>query len=347
MRLNNKLFFLIVIYIIIGVVFCSGTSTQHSFVYLKASAHSYTPNDYTSFIASVDQFQTELNLVQPNVEDNNFQLVQEHIEKAGKLFYRNLISEFEEQDQKNANNITVALETLQRLSLNASMKEDQKINQIVSDIHTKSDEIINWILEQRVQQQEEGGVETRLFTMVMGFITNLFGGGDEKNEDDTEIQPLRLAELVDFVLIDYGDAFNVDYDMTDMSNMMEMSGNQSSAITHNMSVSDNIPMHMENASATATAMDIRNQTSKNHTIIDLGAYQSAQELSAKALEIFNSELKPLSADEGSKIFVTNLENGIIKFNNLIRDEASPMDLMMIVHTQIHPNLLKAFDIELQ
>jgi hypothetical protein len=341
---------LIVIYIIIGVVFCSGTSIQHPFVYLKASAHSFTPNDYASFIASVDQFQTELNLVQPNVEDNNFQLVQEHIEKAGRLFYRNLISEFEEQDQKNANNITVALETLQRLSLNASMKEHQKINQIVSDINTKSDEIINWSLEQRVQQQE-GGVETRLFNMVMGFITNLFGGGDVKNEGDTEIQPLRLAELVDFVLIDYGDAFNVNYDMTDMSNMVEMSGNQSSAITHNMSVSDNIPMHMENASATATAtataMDIRNHTSKNHTTIDLGAYQSAQELSAKALEIFNSELKPLSTDEGSKIFVTNLESGIIKFNNLIRDEASPMDLMMIVHTQIHPNLLKAFDIELQ
>jgi rRNA pseudouridine-1189 N-methylase Emg1 (Nep1/Mra1 family) len=338
---------LIVIYIIIGIVFCSGTGIQHPFVYLKASAHSFTPNDYASFIASVDQFQTELNLVQPNVEDNNFLLVQEHIEKAGKLFYRNLISELEEQDQKNADNITVALETLQRLSLNASMKEHQKINQIASYIHTKSDEIINWSLEQRVQQQQqqEGGVETRFYNMVMGFITNLFGGGDEKNEDDTEIQPLRLAELVDFVLIDYGDAFNVDYDMTDMSNMVEMSGNQSSAITHNMSVSDNVPMHMENTSA--TAVDIRNQTGKNHTIIDLGAYQSAQELSSKALEVFNSELKPLSTDEGSKIFIHNLENGIIKFNNLIRDEASPMDLMMIVHAEIHPNLLEAFDIELQ
>jgi hypothetical protein len=87
--------------------------------------------------------------------------------------------------------------------------------------------------------------------------------------------------------------------------------------------------------------------SKNHTIIDLGAYQSATQLSIKALEIFNSELEPLSTDEDSKIFVTNLESSIIDFHNLIRDEASPMDLMMIVHTQIHPNLLKAFDIELQ
>lgn len=333
------------IYIIIGVSYFSYSSIQHPFVYLKANAHSFTPNDYASFIASVDQFQTELNLVHPNIEDNNFQLVQEHIEKAGKLFYRNLISEFEEQDQKNADNITVALETLQRLSLNSSMKDHQKINQIVSDIHTKSDEITNWSLEQQLQQQQEEGVETRLFNMIMGFINNLFGAGNGKTEYANGIQPLRLAEIIDFVLIDYGKAFDVDFDMTDMSNMIKMSGNQTSAIMYNMSTSNNIPIHIENISA--TDMDIRNHMSKNHTIKDLGAYQSATHLSIKALEIFNSELEPLSTDEDSKIFVTNLESGIINFQNLIRDEASPMDLMMIVHTQIHPNLLKAFDIELQ
>jgi hypothetical protein len=183
--MNNKLTFLLCLYFIIGVVFCSGTSIQHPFVYLKADAHIFTPNDYASFIASVDQFQTELNLVQPNVEDNNFQLVQEHIEKGGKLFYRNLISEFEEQYQKNADNITVALETLQRLSLNASMRDHQKINQIVSDINTKSDEIINWSLEQQLQeQQQEGGVESRLFNMITGFINNIFGGRADKTEYD-------------------------------------------------------------------------------------------------------------------------------------------------------------------
>lgn len=332
--------------IIIGVPYFSYSSIQHPFVYLKANAHSFTPNDYASFIASVDQFQTELNLVQSNFEDNNFRLVQEHMEKAGKLFYRNLISEFEEQDQKNADNITVALETLQRLSLNSSIKDYQKINQIVSDINTKSDEITNWSLEQQLQQQQqEEGVETRFFNMIMGFINNLFGAGNGKTEYANGIQPLRLAEIIDYVLIDYGKGFDVDFDMTDMSNMMDTSGNQTSAIMYNMSTSNNIPIHIENISA--TDMDIRNHMSKNHTIIDLGAYQSARQLSIKALEIFNSELKPFSTDEGSKIFVTNLESGIINFHNLIRDEATPMDLMMIVHTQIHPNLLKAFDIELQ
>ena len=83
-------------------------------------------------------------------------------------------------------------------------------------------------------------------------------------------------------------------------------------------------------------------------IVDMGAYQSATQLSSKALEVFKSELKPSSTtDDYAKAYVTNLENGITKFYNLAKDKASPMDLMMVVHTQIHPNLLEAYDIDLQ
>jgi hypothetical protein len=43
-------------------------------------------------------------------------------------------------------------------------------------------------------------------------------------------------------------------------------------------------------------------------IIDMGAYQSAEFLSAKIPEIFKNELKPLSTrGEDSKAFISNLE----------------------------------------
>jgi hypothetical protein len=38
-------------------------------------------------------------------------------------------------------------------------------------------------------------------------------------------------------------------------------------------------------------------------------------------------------------FITNLENGLTQLNNSIRSKASPLDIMMIVYTQIQPNLL--------
>jgi hypothetical protein len=46
-------------------------------------------------------------------------------------------------------------------------------------------------------------------------------------------------------------------------------------------------------------------------------------------------------------FITNLENGLTQLNNSIRNKASPMDIMMIGHTQVHPNLMEAFNLELQ
>jgi hypothetical protein len=343
---------------IISIVFIFSIYVIHHsppppFVYLKANAHSFTPNDYASFIASVDQFQTELNLVQLNSDDNKLQLLQENVEKASKLFYRNLISEFEEQDQKNADNITAALETLREISSNSTAKDHQiKINQIVSDINKKSDEITVWSLEQRQQQsQQEEGVETRFFNTITEFFNNLFfGSGDseEKRQYEIEIQPLRLAELVDLTLIDYGEAFNVDYDMTDMTSMTQMNENHTSVIEHIVSPSSDNTSLMQLDNTSTKEIDTRIQASKNHAmIIDMGGYQSAEFLSAKILEIFKNELKPLSTGEDSKAFISNLESGLVNFHNLVSYKAPPMDLMMVVHTEIHPNLLQAYDIDLQ
>jgi hypothetical protein len=46
-------------------------------------------------------------------------------------------------------------------------------------------------------------------------------------------------------------------------------------------------------------------------------------------------------------FVTNLEKGLTQLNDSISSKASPLDVMMIVHTQIHPNLLEAFNLQLR
>jgi hypothetical protein len=46
-------------------------------------------------------------------------------------------------------------------------------------------------------------------------------------------------------------------------------------------------------------------------------------------------------------FITNLDNGLTQLNNLVAKKDSPLDVMMVVHTQIHPNLLEAFNLELR
>jgi hypothetical protein len=93
-------------------------------------------------------------------------------------------------------------------------------------------------------------------------------------------------------------------------------------------------------------MNMDSNMNRNYSLVDITDYQSAQALATKAQEIFNTELKPI-APGNSSAFVVNLENGITQLNNSIKNKASPVDVMMIVHTQIHPNLLEAFNLKLR
>jgi hypothetical protein len=81
-------------------------------------------------------------------------------------------------------------------------------------------------------------------------------------------------------------------------------------------------------------------------LVNIWDYQSAQALATKAQDIFKKELKPI-APEISSAFVINLQNGLTQLKNSIKNKASPMDIMMVVHTQIHPNLLEAFNLRLR
>lgn len=86
------------------------------------------------------------------------------------------------------------------------------------------------------------------------------------------------------------------------------------------------------------------KTNRNYALVDITDYQNAQALAAKAEKIFNTQLKPIAPSNTSS-FITNLENGLTQLINSIRDKVSPMDIMMIVHTQIHPSLQLAYNLE--
>jgi hypothetical protein len=99
-------------------------------------------------------------------------------------------------------------------------------------------------------------------------------------------------------------------------------------------------------------MTMREQGSEmnmGYSLVNMSDYQSAQALAAKASEIFNTKLKDTTMSNNKNItaFVTNLEKGLTQLDDSISKKASPLDVMMIVHTQIHPNLLEAFNLQLR
>ena len=277
--------------------------------------HNFTPNSKALFVASLDQFQTESNLVNTNLVNNNLTLAQNHADKAANIFYWDLMVKITDRDKKIRDDLKTAVENLSNLTssfsgISSSVQvEKQKLeqsNQLTASIDTNVDKII------AITETQKKTEDSNYLDQVLTSIANIFS--PEEDNRDGLIHPMRFAELLDSVLRNYGYAYGVDFDMTDMSSMAMM--------------------HTDN------------KTSETNSLINLGDYQSAQGLAAKSLEVFDNYLYHTMSNYQTSDQRDNLENGLIQLNNSIKDKASPMDIMVIVHSQIHPNLIAAFDIKL-
>jgi hypothetical protein len=136
---------------------------------------------------------------------------------------------------------------------------------------------------------------------------------DNDQRGNATIQAKALGDIVNNILSYYGNAYAVGFDMANMSEMASMMGDNSS--------------------------------NKNYTLVDTADYQSAQALATTAVEIFNNELR--SSDGNVTNPIAKLEDGLTQLNNSIKNKDSPMDLMIIGHTQVHPSLQAAFNLQIK
>jgi hypothetical protein len=164
---------------------------------------------------------------------------------------------------------------------------------------------------------------------------------EQLNNTNSTVQALTFANVVDEILRNYGNALEVNYDLTNMSNLV-MSNVSHSAT---MMMGDGMMMMGDGMKNSTMIREKSNYTTHN-IIVNLADYQTAQALSDKAQRIFNKELKPVAATSNVTTFIVKLENGLTQLRDAVNNNAAPMDVMMIVHTQIHPNLQKAYNLQL-
>ena len=272
--------------------------------------HTFSPNESASFLSFADQLQAESELVQTNLANDSISLTQEHANKASSLLTSNITTEIAEENQIVANELTIAINDLQNIS--SSPQQVESVDQFVRNLEDILDEAVSIRMEQ-------------------------------EDVENATIQALAFDDLVNSNLENYGSAYAVDSDMAMMGQ------NSNNMTTHTFGNSGNIEVNSMNMSSSGTmvGMDAGGRESNiNSSLVNMTDYQSAQTLAAKTLEIFSVELKPM-APNNSSAFITNLENGLTQLNASIKNKASPMDIMMIVHTQIHPNLLEVYNLRLE
>ncbi|HJY14731.1 MAG TPA: hypothetical protein VJ225_01795 [Nitrososphaeraceae archaeon] len=174
---------------------------------------------------------------------------------------------------------------------------------------------------------------------------------EAQNSKNTTVQALVVANIVDQILREYGRAFDIDYDLTNMSNMnMNMQNinmqnmnisNSDSAISSPLSCSSNEPFHSD-------VKGIQNNDN-NTDIINFDNYQSAQKLSESVIQIFNNRLCPLTelTNNANKTAVIRIHDSLIDLKYLLNNKALAQDIMMLVHGNLHPSLQMAYNLKLK
>jgi len=268
--------------IIIGSV--SFLSFENSF------AHNFSPDESAHFLTIVDKIKVETQLAANSTGDNkpnNKSLAQIHANNALQSYDSHTQDEISERNERIANELN---DTLNQLLHEAESQTD--VSQLNNTVET-----INAILEE--------AISTRI---------------DEEQLNNSTIQALVFASIVDTALQNYGDAFNVGIDLTNMSNIHKLA-----------SIDDTV---------------------SQSGLLNFSNYESALGFSQNALDKYYNEISavstPLSENNTttSQNYIKKLENGLLELNNAIKNKENAMKVMEIVNTQIHPNLQVLFNLKL-
>ena len=153
---------------------------------------------------------------------------------------------------------------------------------------------------------------------------------------------LVVANLVDEILRNYGSAYGITYDLTNMSNMMlaNMSNNNDSFSS---------PMNVTTVAGNDTLLSDGEPASilenNNSGLVDIFNYQTAQALSNIVNRLYSDRLS-VQAPLNERLTAGNLEQSIRDLKYAIDNEARAEVLMEIVHMKIHPMLQSVYDLRL-
>lgn len=168
----------------------------------------------------------------------------------------------------------------------------------------------------------------------------------ENEKTNTTSLALVTANIVDEVLRKYGTAFDIGYDLTNMSNMggMKMSnmnsggGSSMNMTTFQTSANNNTLKRHSNMSMPIMA-------GNNLEIVSIQDYETSQVLADDVNELFEDDLRPRTS-VSEIINIDKLEKNLKQLDQAIFNKASPEVLMGIVHVQIHPTLQQVYELEL-
>lgn len=171
-------------------------------------------------------------------------------------------------------------------------------------------------------------------------VSNLLGEAvsvriERDQLSNSTIQAVVVANLVNEALEHYGEAIGSNMNMTDMSSM-NMGSMESDGSMEGME-----SQSMNNSSMESGSMG---QMEGPVEIVSEVDYQSSLAYAQRAQEKYG-EIKA-DAIEGTEDALAKLDSGFADFVAAIENRGTDMEVMRVAHTDIHPNLMVAYDLQI-
>lgn len=266
-----------------------------SLFFENSFAHNFSQDENAHFLTIVDKIKVESSLAANSSGNNNQSSAIQHAEYALNNYDSHTNDEVSERNERVANELNSTLHKL--LDQVQSSNDKSQISQTVENI--------NEILEE--------AKSVRI---------------DQEQLNNSTIQALVFANIVNSALQSYGTSYNIGIDLTNISNLPTQSV-------------ENTTLHKE-----GNNQEFQN-VSQRMDIANLSSYESAASFSDYTLKKFNSEIKTSVTENNTETqnYLTKLEDGLLKLNIAIKNKDNPIKVMEIVHTKIHPNLQILFNLK--
>jgi hypothetical protein len=109
----------------------------------------------------------------------------------------------------------------------------------------------------------------------------------------------------------------------------------------------NTNLNTDDNTAMSSSMATTTSNSSNNAIRNIREYQTAQALAGIAKDVFNKNLKAITSPSTLKVANTKIENDLNQLKAAIDNKAPFMDITKIIHIQLHPTLITAFNLQLK
>ena len=265
----------------------------------KVYGHLFTRDQTGTFVSIIDQVQTELELVAANLANNNVTLAENHSTKASSLLPR-VIGEIGEDSPQLVGELMRSVFGMENLS-STTYNKSQNISTLVNNLNEKLD---NAKIIRIAQVQPTSNFLDKATNLLGGLFGGNTGEPSSEQVQNSRIEALSLTELMDAVLVNYGKAYNVGFDMTNISNVIMKPSNRTSGsmVISNTLRSNNSDTANANLNMNMNSMNNSSSPIPEHTggmdngyqLIHIADYQTAQALAKKGLGFFNSDLRHMA-----------------------------------------------------